>query len=148
VAATVSDEVLLRIGYYAESSARLTRAVAQLPPDRLRRVVRSALTGPTELCTAGLALIGRLDDDALRGRLGGYAAEADDETLTRLLHTAIEHGAVGELLTAVAAMDEEARQRVLALPALADPATLAVLTGVAEALGLGDRLVRPDPAGR
>ncbi len=148
VAATVPDEVLLRIGYYAESGARLTRAVGLLPADRLRRVVRSALTGPTELRTAGLALIGRLTDDALRGRLAGYAAEADDETLTLLLHTAIEHGAVGEMLTAVAVMDEPARQRVLALPAVTEPATFAVLTRVAQALDLGDRLTPPAPPGR
>jgi hypothetical protein len=140
VAATVPAEVLLHIGYYAESGARLTRAVALLPADRLRAVVLCALAGPVELRTAGLALIGRLDDDALRGRLAGYAAEADDETLTLLLHTAIEHGAVGELLTAVCAMDEHAQQRVFGLPALKEPGTLAVLARVAEALHLRDRL--------
>ena len=119
-AAAISDEALLRIGLYAESAAPLTRAVAALPEQRLRRVVSCALTGPPDLHSAALALIARLDDDRLRGRLAEYAADADDGTLTRLLRTAIEVGAVGELLTAVAAMGPQARRRVLALPALAE----------------------------
>jgi hypothetical protein len=121
VAASISDEALLRIGFYAESNDRLTRAVAALPPRRLRGIVACALTGPADLRSAGLALIGRLADDRLRGRLADYAAEADTETLTRLLHTAIHDNGLTELLMAVAAMSVPARRRVLALPALADP---------------------------
>jgi hypothetical protein len=37
-----------------------------------------------------------------------------------LLRTAIDDGAVPELLTAVAAMGQQAQRRVLALPALAE----------------------------
>jgi hypothetical protein len=124
VAAIISDEALLRIGFYAESGPQLTRAVSALPADRLRSVVTCALAGPPDLRSAGLAMIGRLTDDQLRGRLAEYAAESDDDTLTRLLHTAIEDGAVEELLTAVAAMGEPARKRVLELPALAEHVTL------------------------
>lgn len=62
--------------------------------------------------------------DQLRGRLAEYAADADDDTLTRLLHTTIEIGAVRELLIAVAAMGSQARRRVLSLPALSDADTL------------------------
>jgi hypothetical protein len=120
VAAAVSDEALLRIGFYAESNTQLTRAIAVLPAQRLRGIVARALTGPPDLRSAGLALIGRLDDDRLRGRLADYAAEADPETLTRFLHTAIHGNALGELLTAVAAMSDHSLQKVLALPALAD----------------------------
>jgi hypothetical protein len=124
VAATVPDEALLRIGVYAESDAQLTRAVAVLPPQRLRAIVHRALAGPTDLRSAGLTLMGRLKDHHLRARLGEYAAESDDETLTKLLHTAMANGAVGELLTTVSAMGEQAQRRVLALPALADDDTL------------------------
>ncbi|HEX2130115.1 MAG TPA: hypothetical protein VHH15_01050 [Actinophytocola sp.] len=127
VAAVVSDEALLRIGFYAESDAQLTRAVSVLPAHRLREVVHTALTGSPDLCSAGLSLIGRLTDDRLRGRLAEYAAEADDGTLTRLLQIALDDGAADELLTAVTAMGEQARNRVLALPALADHDTLARL---------------------
>jgi hypothetical protein len=130
VAAIISDEALLRIGFYAESGPQLTRAVSALPADRLRSIVTCALAGPADLRSAGLAMMGRLTDDGLRGRLAEYAAESDDDTLTRLLHTAIEDGAVEELLTAVAAMGEPARQRVLALPALAEH--VALLHRVAE----------------
>jgi hypothetical protein len=94
--------------------------VAALPEQRLRSVVACALAGPPDLRAAGLALIARLDDEQLRGRLAEYAADADDDTLTSLLNTAIEVGAVSELLTAVAAMGPHARRRVLSLPALAD----------------------------
>lgn len=120
VATVVSAEALLRIGYFAECDRQLTRAVGVLPADRLRAVVHRALTGPPDLLSAGLSLIGRLTDDRLRGQLAGYAAEADDRTLTALLRTAVIEGAVGELRVAVAAMDEQARRRVLAVPAIAE----------------------------
>lgn len=121
VSATVPTEALLQIGFYAESDAQLTRAVALLPPARLRGIVRDALKGPPELRSAGMALIGRLSDDTLRGQLAEYAAEADDETLTALLRTAIDDGAVAELLIAVATMGEQAQRRVLKLKALTEP---------------------------
>ncbi|MCT2583475.1 hypothetical protein [Actinophytocola gossypii] len=127
VAATVSDEALLRIGFYAECDAQLTTAVSMLPAPRLREVVHTALTGPLDLRSAGLSLIGRLTDDRLRGRIAEYAAEADDDTLTLLLRTALDEDAADDLLTALTAMGERARHRVLALPALADHDTLARL---------------------
>lgn len=131
VAGTVPDDALLRIGFYAESDARLTRAVLVLPSDRLRAVVHRAMTGPADLRSAGLSLIGRLTDDALRGRLANYAAELPDDALTAMLHTALADGAVPELLTAVAAMDDASRRRVLTLSALAEPGMLARLHSAA-----------------
>ncbi|MFC4852333.1 hypothetical protein [Actinophytocola glycyrrhizae] len=116
VAMTVSTEALLRIGLYAESGTQLTRAVALLPPARLRGVVRDALSGEQELMSAGLALIGRLTDDELRARLAGYAAKSDTATLVALLHTAIADDTVPALLTAVAALGADDRRRVLRLP--------------------------------
>lgn len=127
VAARVSDEALLRIGLYAESNDHLNRAVALLPAQRLRGIVACVLAGPPDLLSAGLALMGRLRDDRLRRRLAEYAAEADDEVLTKVLRTAIDDGAVAELLSAVAAMGPQARRRVLALPALTDPDVLTEL---------------------
>jgi hypothetical protein len=132
VAATVPTEALLRIGVYAESDDQLTRAVALLPPDRLRGIASDTLNGPPELRSAGLALVGRLTDNALRGELAEYAAEADDETLTELLHTAVDEGAVVELLVAVASMGEQAQRRVLTLPALTEPHTLGHLVRAVE----------------
>jgi hypothetical protein len=132
VAATVPTEALLQVGFYAESDEQLTRAVALLPPARLREIVRDALDGPPELRSAGLALVGRVSDEHLRGQLGEYAAEADDESLTALLHTAIDDGALVELLMAVAAMGEQAQRRVLALPALTEPHTLGHLVRAVE----------------
>jgi len=122
ISTTIADDALLRIGLYAESGAQLTRAVAALTPERLRGVVHSALTGAPDLRSTALAVVSRVTDEALRGRLAAYAAELDDETLTALLHTAVAENAVAELLTAVAAMPEPARRRMLALPALEDPA--------------------------
>ncbi len=127
VAATVSTEALLRIGFYAESGDQLTRAVSLLTRDRLHDVVREALSGPPELASAGLALIGRLEDEELRGHLADHAAESDDETLTALLRHAMADGALPALLTAVAAMSERGQRRVLALPALAEPHTVGQL---------------------
>jgi hypothetical protein len=122
ISTTVPDEALLRIGLYAESGAQLTRAMRALPAERLRAVVHSALTGEPDVRAAALAVVSRLEDDELRGRLAAYAAELDDATLTELLHTAVAEDAMTELLTAVAAMPEPARTRMLALPELRDSA--------------------------
>lgn len=120
VAEVITDEALLRIGFYVESADQLTRSVTVLPAHRLRSVVHTALSGPDDLRSCGLALIGRLTDDRLRGELADYAAEAGDEELTTMLRTAISDGALRELLVAVAAMGERAQRRVLELPVLAD----------------------------
>jgi len=135
LAAAISDEALLRIGSYAESGPQLTRAIGVLTPERLRGIVHTAITGPTDLCAAGLSMIVRLDD-ALRGRLAEYAASASDEVLTAVLHTALEEGAVGELLSAVTAMGEQSRRRVANLPALNDEPTRSRLEAAAANLGL------------
>lgn len=135
LAAATSDEALLRIGCYAESSAHLTRAVGVLPPERLRRLVHTAVAGPPDLRAAGLSMIGRLDD-SLRAELGEYAASASDEALTAMLHTALDVGAVAELLAAVAAMSEQAQRRVVSLPALDDDATRVRLVDAAADLHL------------
>lgn len=140
VAATVPTEALLQVGFYAESDTQLTRAVTLLPPARLRGIVQDALSGPPELRSAGLALIGRLSNDELRGQLAEYAAEADDDTLTTLLHTAIDDGAVMELLVAVSTMGEEAQRRVLRLPALTEPHTLGHLVRAVEKHNLWPRI--------
>ena len=140
VAATVPTEALLRVGIYAESDSQLTRAVALLPTARLRAVVRDALTGSAELRSAGLALVGRLTDETLRGRLAEYATEADDETLTTLLRTAIDDGTVAELLMAVAAMNDQSQRRVLMLPALAEPHTVGHLVRAVEKHNLWQRM--------
>lgn len=132
VAMTVSTEALLRIGFYAESGPQLTRAVALLPPAKLRAVVHDALTGPADLATAGLALISRLTDNQLRGRLAAFAAAADDQTLTALLHTAVKADAIPALLTAVAAMPVPERRRVVALPALSEQKIVDHLVRAAE----------------
>jgi hypothetical protein len=139
LAAGTSDEALLRIGCYAESAAHLTRAIGVLPPERLRRLVHTAVTGPPDLRAAGLSMIGRLDG-ALRGELAEYAASASDEALTAMLHTALDEGAVGELLAAVAAMSEQAQRRVVSLPALDNGSTRTRLVDAAADLGLLEAL--------
>lgn len=140
VSRTISDDALLRIGWYTESTARLTQAVAALPPPRLPTLVHHALTGPRELRSAGLALIARLDNDKLRGRLADYAAQADDDTLTALVHTAIDDNTLPHLLTAVAAMRPASQHRVLALPALANPHVLTHLVNTAATHNLTTQL--------
>jgi hypothetical protein len=141
VAAVITDEALLRIGYYAESDTQLTTAVAALPPERLRTIVASAAGGPPDLRSAGLALITRLTDSSLRARLAEYAAESDDDTLTGLLHTAIDDGAVPELLTLVAELTENTQRRVLTLPTLTNPDILTPLIKAATTHPLQTRLL-------
>lgn len=140
VAEQVTDDTLLRIATYIESDTQLTRAVNVLPPQRMRDIVHRAMTGPADLRLAGLSVVGRLDDARLRGLFAGYAAEEDDDMLTAMLHTALDEDAVVELLNAVAAMDEPARRRVVALPALEDTETRVRLSRAAAGAGLGELL--------
>jgi hypothetical protein len=81
-------------------------------------------------------------DERLRARLAGYAAEEDDEVLAALLHTALDEGAVGELLNAVADLDEPARRRVVNLPVLDEAEVRTRLEQAARKLGLGQLLGR------
>jgi len=140
LAAALSDDALLRIGCYAESGDQLTRAVSALPAARLRSIVHRALSWPHDIRSAGLSMIGQLTDENLLTRLAGYALEANDDVLATLLRTALDDGAVGELLTAVAAMDEPGRRRVAALPVLDDDEIRARLVQDAKHLGLGPLL--------
>jgi hypothetical protein len=142
LAEEISDEALLRIGYYAESGTQLTRAVGVLPEARLRGLVHHALTGPPDLRSAGLTIVGRLSDERLCGRLAGYAAEEDDDVLTALLRMALDEGAVGEMLHAVATMDEPPLRRVVNLPALEDAGVRTRLEQAARELSLGHLLGR------
>lgn len=127
VAERVQDEAMLRIGYYAESAAQLTSCIEVLPAQRLRGIVRTALSGPPDLRSTALTLIDRVADDRLRTRLAGYAAETGTDHLTALLATAVTEGALPELARAVAAMPEPVRARVLAMPAPTRHDTLADL---------------------
>ena len=104
------DEPLLRIAFHIESPGQLARVVGVLPDARVRDVVLAGVTGPPELQVAGLSLMSRAG--ALGARLGDLAAEASPADLTRLLDTAVAHGAVPELAAVVSRMSEPARRRV------------------------------------
>lgn len=122
-----SDEALLWVAVYVESVDRLTSAVRALPAQRIRSVLHTALSGATELHGTGLALIARVDDEDLRRTLTDYAAEESDETLERLVRTAVSDGFLSELLVVVANMNESSLQRFAALNVLTEREILVAL---------------------
>lgn len=137
--AITDDEALLEIGFYAESDSQLSQAVAALPQRRLRGVVDVAVTGPAELRSAGLGLMSRVSED-LRVTLVDLALEHDDRALAALVRTAAEDGALADLLVVASSMNAAARSRLLAMPALTDPALLTDLVESARRHDLWDRL--------
>lgn len=142
VAAEVdSDEALLWIGFYAESPQHLTEAIKVLPDERIRRIVHTALDGPAELHSAGLALMSRVDDARLRRRLGDMAAECAPSSLTALIHTAVDEGFLPEILTVFASMSEESQRSVMTLDVLAEQEVLVALVRATAAADLWDRLL-------
>lgn len=95
------DEALMRVGFYLESPETIDKLVGLLPGERLDRFVQLAVTGPVELRIAGLSLMGRVGG-TLRTRLADLAIGKQPEAeLAAFAESALDEGAVGELLTVV-----------------------------------------------
>lgn len=119
---------LLLTGAMARSADRLSEIVRLFPDARMREVISEVAAGSTELQLAGLSLLARIDDD-VKERLGDVVfGEVDAEAVAELLRTAVEEGAVAELLAFVTHLSPEARGRAAAVIAALDEPTLRGLT--------------------
>lgn len=108
VSERLSDEQLLRIGFYVENPASLTSIIAALPPQRVANTVKLTAQGPAELRTAGLSLMDQVDDEA-RALLGEAAIAQGDEVLEAMVKTASEAKAQGVLQKTLLCVNEDAR---------------------------------------
>lgn len=108
---THDDEALLRIGFYVESGARLSHAIALIPDERLLQMIQASIDGPADLQQAGAALISTVDDSQ-KARLAEAAASLSRESLEKLVRTLVNEKAEGALLSALALMSDAARQKL------------------------------------
>ena len=110
VSERLSDEQLLRIGFYVETPESLTQIIADLPEDRVANTVRLTAQGAPEIRAAGLALMAQVDDEA-KAILGGHAIALGDEVLAAMVSTASELGAQQVLIDTLQAVAPEQREQ-------------------------------------
>ena len=110
VSERLSDEQLLRIGFYVETPESLTQIIADLPEDRIANTVRLTAQGNPEIRAAGLALMAQVDRDA-KAILGGHAIALGDEVLAAMVSTASELGAQQVLIDTLEAVAPEQREQ-------------------------------------
>ncbi len=110
---TQDDEVLLRIGFYVESSARLSHAISLIPDPRLVQMIQTSIDGAADLQQAGAALISTVDDTQ-KARLAEAAASLSRESMEKLVRTLVNEKAEGALLSALALMSDAGRMRLQA----------------------------------
>lgn len=110
---TQDDEVLLRIGFYVESSARLSHAISLIPDPRLVQMIQTSIDGAADLQQAGAALISTVDDTQ-KARLAEAAASLSRESMEKLVRTLVNEKAEGALLSALALMSDAGRKRLQA----------------------------------
>ena len=110
VSERLSDEQLLRIGFYVETPESLTQIIADLPEDRIANTVRLTAQGNPDIRAAGLALMAQVDSDA-KAILGGHAIALGDEVLAAMVSTASELGAQQVLIDTLQAVAPSQREQ-------------------------------------
>jgi hypothetical protein len=144
----LDDEGLVRTAIYTQSADRLSNVIRLFAPTRIRRMIITAVTGPTDLRLGALSMIARIDDD-LQTMIGDIVFDETDSTVvTDLLRTVVREGAVAELLTIASHPSPASLDMVAANPAMKDQQTLeaAVQTAAGQELwsGLMDIVERVD----
>jgi hypothetical protein len=111
------EEALLRIAFFMGSKNHLDHLVRMLPPERLDALVRLVADESRDLLAPFLSLIIH-SSYGLKRELGDLVAAQDEAVLDGLVRSAHEQDVWGDVLPAVAAMSEAAREKVVNLPVL------------------------------
>ena len=102
------DGALVRIAGYVERRERVMELIEMIPPDRLRRVVAAAATGPEEVQLSGLVMMSQLSERQ-QGRVGDIAISLGAETVQALLAAASRAGASDMLRTVLRHVSADSR---------------------------------------
>ncbi|MFC6012904.1 hypothetical protein [Nocardia lasii] len=118
------DTGLIFSGAYSYDSEALSAVIRQLldgPYRRIPGITRTVLSGPAELQHAALSVFSRCAPDVI-GRVGEYLfGEAEPAAVARLVHHAIELGAVPEFLTMAGNLTPVGLAGLVDNPVFADP---------------------------
>ena len=120
----LSDEALLRIGFFVERRARLAELIDLVAPERLRGVVKAVSVGSAEVQSAGLAMISQLPPRH-QGRLGDIAVTLGAAALTGLIATAQRENASEVVAAVMVNVSADGRKAFAALLEDMDARTLA-----------------------
>ncbi|WP_336083360.1 hypothetical protein [Nocardia sp. SSK8] len=134
----IADDIgLLRTVAIIPDAGRLDAVVRRLPIARCETIIRAAAPATDETLPATLSVLARLGDD-LRAHLATTLIDSlDADQLRGFVSAAVDHGALAELFTVLAATGPERRDRVAELlesapelaTALTDAAAAADLRG-------------------
>ncbi|MFD4433804.1 hypothetical protein ACFWPJ_31220, partial [Nocardia sp. NPDC058497] len=128
----ITDDVgLLCTVAITPDTERLNAVVGRLTPARQDTILRAGATGTDEELLAALSVLARLHDEPRARSTTTLVDSLDDAQLTRVVTVAADKDALGELLTAVSASGEGARNRVSGRKASATPRLCASLTDAA-----------------
>jgi hypothetical protein len=138
----ISDDVgLLRTAALIFSADRLNEIVAVFPEQRQSAIVTAAVSESDETLVSAVALLARLDGE-LRQRLAARFIDAlDTAGIARMVTIATEFGAIGDLLSALSAVDDTALRRVAGGLAHAEESTIRALAAAADT-PLAERTLR------
>ena len=119
----IDDSGLLHSAFFAENRARLEEIMAQLPEERLKRIIGTAADN-AELWPDALSLMEHVGEQ-WRGRMGDMAAELDPSVLTSMIVAVRDNALWSVALAVFACMSEASQRRFVALEILQDHDVLA-----------------------
>ncbi|MFC9897931.1 hypothetical protein ACFVMC_29930 [Nocardia sp. NPDC127579] len=129
------DEGLIRSAAYAYSGENLSDVMRQLlhgRSHRIPRMVATVLAGSAELRLAALSVFARCDSDVV-GAVGELMFEFGSTTeVTELLCTAVDYGAIPELLRFAGSLRPSALDSLAANPILGDDARMSTVVAALE----------------
>ncbi|MFD0364849.1 hypothetical protein ACFQZZ_25710 [Nocardia sp. GCM10030253] len=124
------DEALIRSAAYAFSGANVSAILRELltgPAQRIPRMIATVLAGETDLRLAALSTFARCDEDVIAAVGDILFDVGSTETITDFTTSAIEAGAVPDILTFVGHFSPAALDSLAANPLTADPAAMSAL---------------------
>lgn len=120
----LSDEALVRIGFFVERKERLAELIELVGDDRLKGIVKAVAGGSNELQSAGLAMMSQLPPRH-QGRMGDLAVGLGAGVLTQLIGTARRENASEVVAAVMVNVSASGRKAFAALLTDMDPKMLA-----------------------
>ncbi|MFQ6331829.1 hypothetical protein ACLMAL_37720 [Nocardia sp. CWNU-33] len=124
------DEALIRSAAYAFSGANVSAIVRELltgPAQRIPRIVATVLAGEIDLRLAALSTFARCDEDVIAAVSDILFDIGSTGAITNFANSAIEAGAVPDILTFIGHFSPAALDSLAANPLTADAAAMASL---------------------
>ncbi len=137
----LTDDALVRIGFFVERRERLAELISLVSTDRLRGIVKAVSCGTPHMQAAGLAMMSQLPP-RMQGKLGDLAVALGAQALTSLIAAAQRENAADVVAAVMVNVSAEGRQAFAALLEGMDPKMLANWAQVTTQAGLWPAALR------